>query len=321
MNRNLLVPFIVFLVIAPVGIVHFRSDDHENISALNYPELNITGIGNTSYTISYVGIGFRASFMNYHMVSFRDKEWNRTENSNGISYHASFDLFGNSFMEKEFGFREFPKEFGVTVFINFTKYTGNYSRVIIGGNSTVKGNITVDQIENKTIEMSSTIITNSKIPFPLKLFLIQKISGFDLSTHQNFTFSQFMVRTDNHGNRWDGIGLMSSHHIKGTRAIYWWSSEYSMAGLTFPLATVISPSHGSIYVGFVYSIPSNQKGKIGQDPYFTFVSHSISHLPIKGAVKKIVNYVAQNETYFSIGLILGSALILSAYVSYRRRRI
>ncbi len=328
--RKLAILFAFVLVLSvPVSAADTPDTITQHVHVGNYPQLTIPGANNTSFNITYYGIAIDLPSLGVKAISpFEKQDWQVSHPNNlSVSYRTSLNLgenlnLGDSLKNLGDQLKSVleDKGFNVTVYVNFSKYSGSVRSLDAVNYTDMQNNVTVQSLRNNTIEINSSIVTHFQVSIPVKLFLIQQISGLVTTSNHNLSFSQFVAKIDSRSNEGKGIALGLSSSLSRASGLYWWVQNYSFNSNSQPLNTTLLVKNGNPYLMFGYDIQANKSGEVEQDPYFTMLGGNFAHVHFEKIVSNVENYILQNSEYFAVGLSIGSALILIAYTGYRRKR-
>lgn len=324
----ILIAFVLVLSV-PLSVADTPDSYSQNIHTAHYPQITIPGKNNTSFNITYFGIGVAIPSLGIKAISpFEKQNWQMVQTSNhSVSYSTNLNLADNlnlgdsinSLGEHIKSMLE-DKNFNVSVYVNFSKYSGLSNSLSAYNGSVNSNNLTVNSLRNNTIEINSSVVTHFSVGIPVKLFLLQEISGFVSTSNHNLSFTQFVANLRDRNTHGMGIALGESSVLKRASGLYWWVPNYSLNQNSHPLNTTLLIKNGNPFLIFGYDLPANQTGEFDQDPFFTMVGASFGHVVFVKIISNVENYILQNSEYFAVGLAIGSGLIFVAYAGYRRKR-
>lgn len=320
---------LVLVLSVPLSAADAPQEGSENISLATYPQITIPWKNNTTFNITYSGVGISIPILGVKGIEpFEKRSWAVSNSASGnVSYNTNISLsdalnLGDSTLNslsKPFKSALEDNNFNVTVYVNFSRYSSAENSLNAYNGSF--NNVSVNSLVNNTIEINTAIVAHFSIPVNARLFLIQQISGFDKNLNHNMSFTQFVAHTRNSSTSGYGIALGSQSNLSHAKGLYWWTTNYSLNKSLQPLATTLLVSNGNPYLIFTYNLPANRSGIFQQDPFFTMLGGSLGSVQfVKKGITVVANYILENAEYFSIGLVLGSILIIGAYSGYRRNR-
>lgn len=322
MLQKLVILLAVVLVLSvPLSAADTPDSSDQSIQVGSYPQITIQGKDNTTFNVTYYGIAVSIPVAGLNAVSrFEDQSWQMTSTSqDSVSYKASMNLGDLIGQEKLPKMLDGHGNMNITVYVNFSKYSGNSSSVSIYNYSGLGGNVTFPSLRNNTIEINSSIVTHFSVPFLVKIFLLQKISGLDRISNKTMVFTQFITKLHERSTSGMGIAFGYRAGLEKALGLYWWGQNYTINNSPQQLNTTLLIKNGNPYLMFGYNLPANRTGKVDQDPFFTAVGASFSKVPLVKAVATVENYILQNSEYFAAGLMVGTILIGIAYAGHRRR--
>lgn len=316
------------ILMVPASFAYAPSDISDHIEVNSYPQITVISKGNTSFNISFYGLAFNIPFLGLKgFAQFEKENWHIVHNGNEtVSYSTSLNLQDslengdNGSLSDNLNKILGDKKMNVTVFVNISKYSDSSSILDIYNNTSAVNNATIRSLTVNTLEINSSIITHFKLPFPMRISLVQQLSG-KLDSNHLLGFSKFAAKLRDKNTAGNGISFGNTGDLNRSYGLYWWMGNYSINNNVMPLMTTLAVKNSSPYLVFVYNIPGNRTNSLQQDPFFTLLGGNLAKIPIvTKTVAKIENYILQNSEYFAAGIIAGTALILVSYTGYRRRR-
>lgn len=329
MRKAAVIFVLALFLLVPLSVAYDPGTQAGDINVADYPQITIQGAKNITFNVTFFGLGIIIPALNIkHLVRFDSADWNvKSLGQNGVSYSTTVNMIpepGEDSLVSSTNVTSGSllsniKSFNVKVYVNISKFSRSGAILRVLSNDLADSNLRFQNLSVNTIEINNTIIA-PKLPTPYKLMLVQRVTGKQSQTGaflQPNLFNAKLVQKET-----SGIAFSESHNLSRALGLYWWIHNYTLNSNIKPVDAVLSSTTQTPFLNFSYNLSGNQTNRMDQDPFFTVISGNLVKSTIVS--KKLVDfekYILANSEYFSIGVIVGSLFIFTAYIGYRRRRI